>query len=127
MDNVKIDDLAEAISIGLKNWSREVEVNVKKAVDDTMKELVANTKRDAPVDTGDYKKAISSKVTINKDGEYQKTWFVKAPHYRLTHLLEYNHAKRGGGQTQARPHIKQNELIAQQDFEKRVKEAIENA
>lgn len=128
MANVQIDQLASTLASELGKWNEDVQKNVKKAVDDTMKELVANTKRDAPVDTGKYKTAISSKVTINKDGEYQKTWYVKPPHYRLTHVLEKGHKKRGGdGTVAARPHIKKNEEIAKRDFENRVKGAIENA
>lgn len=127
MGEIEIDELSTAISSGLKNWSKDVEIKVKKAVDDTMKTLVDNTKRDAPVDTGDYKKAIASKVTMSKGGEYQKTWYVKPPHYRLTHLLEHGHAKRGGGWVESRAHIGKNAEIARRDFEQKVKEAIENA
>lgn len=127
MANVKIDQLAETLATQLGKWSKDVEQDVKKAVDDTMKTLVANTKRDAPVKTGDYKNAISSKVTQNKGGEYQKTWYVKAPHYRLTHVLEKGHAKRGGGRVQPREHIGKNAEIARQEFENKVKEAIKNA
>lgn len=126
MSDIQIDKLAETISTGLQKWSREVEGEVKKAVDETMKELVSNTKRDAPVKTGDYKKSISSKVTVNKDGEYQKTWFVKPPHYRLAHLLENGHAKRGGGRVEARKHIGKNAEIAREEFERKVREAIRN-
>lgn len=128
MANVQIDQLASTLATELGKWNKNVQQNVKKAVDDTMKELVANTKRDAPVDTGKYRGAISSKVTINKDGEYQKTWFVKSPHYRLTHVLEKGHKKRGSSETvDPRPHIKKNEEIAKRDFNKRVEEAIKNA
>ena len=126
MSDIQIDQLAETISTGLQKWSRGIEENVKVAVDETMKKLVADTKRDAPVKTGDYKKAISSKVTSNKDGEYQKTWFVKAPHYRLTHLLENGHAKRGGGRVEPRKHIGKNAETARLEFEKRLREAIRN-
>lgn len=125
--DTQINDLAESISSQLGKWSHEVEDEVKKAVDETMKTLVANTKRDAPVKTGDYKKAISSKVTINRDGEYQKTWYVKPPFYRLTHLLEKGHAKRGGGRVNPREHIGKNAQLAHQEFENKVKEAIKNA
>lgn len=130
MDNVKIDQLAETISKQLGKWSKDIEQEVKQAVDDTMKTLVANTKRDAPVrknNGGDYKNAISSKVTQNKGGEYQKTWYVKPPHHRLAHLLEHGHAKRGGGWVDGRPHIGKNAEIARQEFENKVKEAIKNA
>ena len=128
MDNIQIDQLAKTLSNHLGKWSKDVEENVRKAVDDTMKTLVSNTKRDAPVDTGKYQGAISSKVTIKKDGEYQKTWYVKAPHYRLTHVLEKGHKKRGSSEkVDPRPHIEKNAEIAKRDFENKVREAIRNA
>lgn len=130
MTNINIDQLADSITSTLSKWSDEVENNIKQAVDESMKELVDTTKRDAPVrvpNGGDYKRSISSKVTISKDHEYQKTWFVKAPHYRLTHLLEKGHQKRGGGWVDARPHIGNNAERVKQQFELKVKEAIKNA
>ena len=128
MANVQIDQLATTLSTNLTKWSKNVEENVRKAVDDTMKQLVADTKRDAPVRTGDYKNSISSKVTIKKNGEYQKTWYVKAPKYRLTHVLEKGHKKRGGnGNVSPRLHIEKNAEVAKRDFENKVKEAINNA
>ena len=128
MVNVQIDQLATTLSTQLTKWNKNVEENIKKAVDDTMKQLVADTKRDAPVRTGKYKESISSKVTIKKNGEYQKTWYVKAPRYRLTHVLEKGHKKRGSSETvDPRLHIGKNAEIAKRDFETKVKEAINNA
>ena len=127
MANIPIDKLAESISSTLGKWSTEVEAQIKNAVDDSMKELVDSTKRDAPVLTGSYKRNISSKVTINKNHEYQKTWYVKAPDYRLTHLLEKGYEKKNGGRVQPREHIGKNAERVKQQFEMKVKEAIENA
>lgn len=130
MSDILIGQLAETISTQLGKWGKDVEDEVKQAVDDTMKTLVSNTKRDAPVrktNGGDYRKAISSKVTINKNGEYQKTWYVKPPHHRLAHLLENGHEARDGTWVDARPHIGDNANEAIITFNRRVREAIKNA
>lgn len=46
--------------------------------------------------------------------------------YQLTHLLEFGHAKRGGGRVSARPHIATAEEKAVKVFEEEIKEAISN-
>lgn len=124
---IKIGDLANAIADTLSDYTEEVAEGVKAAADETMEELVANTKNDAPKRSGRYKKAIASKVSFENNFEKRVTWYVKKPYYALSHLLEKGHAKRGGGRVKAYPHIAKNEEKAKAAFEERVKEVIRNA
>ena len=124
---IKINDLADEIAKSLSGYTREVADGVKKSATDTMNELVADTKADAPVRYEKYKKAITSKVRHESEYEKRLTWYVKSPHYRLSHLLEKGHAKRGGGRVQAYPHIEQNREKAEKNFTERVKGVIGNA
>lgn len=124
---IEIGDIADEIANTLSGYTREVADGVKKVADETMNELVADTKADAPTRYGKYKKAITSKVSHESDYEKRLTWYVKSPHYRLSHLLEKGHAKRGGGRIRAYPHIERNRERAEKNFTERVKEAIGNA
>lgn len=124
---INIGDLADEIASTLSGYTEDVAEGVKASVDETMKELVADTKKDAPVRSGRYKKAIASKVRFEDNYEKRVTWYVKKPYYALSHLLEKGHAKRGGGRVKAYPHVAKNEEKAIADFEDRVKEVIRNA
>lgn len=124
---IKIGDLAGEISKTLSSYTENVADGVKEAATESMAELVKSTKADAPKRSGKYKKAISSKVMYESNYEKRLLWFVKAPYYRLSHLLEKGHAKRGGGRVKAYPHIEKNREQAVQGFENKVKEVIQNA
>ena len=120
----KIEELSSAIEDALGMYSKEIEAGIRKEVDISMKKLVIATKRDAPVRTGEYKKSISSKKSSDRLGAYSKVWYVKAPHYRLAHLLNNGHAKRGGGRINGDDHITKNEKAAVSEFQRAVKEVI---
>lgn len=124
---INIGDLADEIANTLSGYTENVAEGVKVAVDETMKELVADTKKDAPERSGRYKKAIASKVRFEDNYEKRVTWYVKKPFYALSHLLEKGHAKRGGGRVKAYPHIENNREKAEARFTERVKEVIRNA
>lgn len=121
------DNLADLIHENLQFYSNEIRAGIEKEVNKSMTKLVKNTKRDAPERTGRYKNAISSRKTIGTSGEYAKHWYVKAPYYRLTHLLNNGHAKRGGGRVNGDNHISDNEKEIVREFEQAVKEVIRNS
>lgn len=129
-NTISIGEIDKAIMHELTIYSDEVTKKTKKASDEVMKNLVKNTKKDAPIrktkNGGKYKKAISSKTTFENTRAKINVWYVKTPEYRLSHLLEWGHAKRNGGRTRAFNFIGKNEKIAIKDFEKKVEEAIES-
>ncbi|MCQ2549917.1 MAG: hypothetical protein MJ134_07740 [Lachnospiraceae bacterium] len=77
----------------------------------------------------------------DRTGKYRKSWDVrqekyrtftqtivhaKAPHYRLTHLLENGHRTANGGMTREFPHIVTVNDNAQEEAVKRIIQVIEN-
>lgn len=101
---IKIDKLSDEIMKGLMEYkdlvADDIKSIVKKVGNDTKNEI----KNNAPKRTGAYKKSWSVKTTKENSNALTVTVHSKN-RYRLTHLLEKGHAKRGGGRTKAIPHI----------------------
>lgn len=122
---IKPGDLSSAIGKELELYSKEVTERVNAVGESAVKDLVKRTKASAPVDTGDFKKSIASKaVEIAGTGMKKFIWFVKAPHYRLTHLLVHGHAKAGGGRVPGDPFLENALDEVLPEYEKNVEEAI---
>lgn len=126
--NINIDDLANEIVKELTNYSEVVTVGIKKAVDVVSKEVNEEIKSHISFKqgTGKYVKSFRIKTVEDKYNK-NSTWYSTDGQYRLTHLLEKGHAKRGGGRTKAFKHIEYGEELAQKRMEELAKEAIENA
>lgn len=127
--NVNIEELADAISEALTQYGEDIADNVKKDIDIVAKECNEEIKRHIVFKqpTGKYVKAFRIKTSYEDRYNKRKTWYVANGHYRLTHLLEYGHAKINGGRVQAYPHIKYGEELAKRRMEELTREAIENA
>ena len=54
------------------------------------------------------------------------TWYVKAPHYRLTHLLVHGHAKKDGGRVQGDPFLQNALDEVLPEYERAVEEGLKN-
>ena len=118
-----IDGLADAVMKEMNDYAEttaeDVKSAVRKAGSSVKKEISAN----APKKTGAYSKSWSVKTTKETSNSLEVTVYSPTK-YRLAHLLEYGHAKRGGGRTSARPHIAPAEQNAIDQLEREIKRAL---
>ncbi|MDP4174137.1 MAG: hypothetical protein Q8933_09235 [Bacteroidota bacterium] len=128
--SVKIDEISDLMAEYMSNYTQDVADEMKKAIDKVSQE--ANEEIKAHITfkrhKGDkYVKSFRIKTSYEDKFNKRNTWYVAAPYYRLTHLLENGHATIDGGRTKEYPHIKYGEELAQRRMEELAKEAIENA
>ena len=112
--SIKPEELEKALTEYLENYVEDIEEDVE----DTMNAVIKEAKQEL-VQT-------SPRSGIARDTKYYKGWAIKngdktrkkhyygktiwnRTNYQLTHLLEFGHATRNGGRTQAQPHIRKVE------------------
>lgn len=122
------DKLVEAVKEELTIYHEGVDDKLREITRRHVTDLVKKTKATAPTGKrGSFRKNIAGDFRGLKKGRNIKgVWYVKAPDYRLTHLLVHGHAKKDGGRTKANPflHNALNEVLPA--FEKEVEEAVKN-
>ena len=120
---VSIDEMADAINEGLKEYATLASMQVKSAVRKSAKTVKDQISTNAPSRTGAYK---GSWVATKQSESSQSLQMVvhSKNRYQIAHLLEHGHAKRGGGRVAARPHIAPAEEKAVQTLESEVEKAL---
>ena len=124
MTTIKIDQLASEIAKELSKFSQEVVEKVNISSEKVGKAAVKQLKQTSPKRYGNYAKSWTMKTEPEVGQPHKRIVHAKAPHYRLTHLLEHGHAKVGGGRVEGRPHIRPAEEMVIEKFVKEVEEAI---
>lgn len=105
MANISIDQLAAAITDAVREYTEDVSEAIEDKVEQTAEEVRDAAERDAPKHTGKYAKGF--KVTKQRlPGGRVRCVVWNKKHYRRVHLLEFGHAKRGGGRVKAYPHLR---------------------
>lgn len=122
---VSIGNMADAIMKELNEYADLTSDGVKAAVTKAAKTVKAEIQSGAPVDTGAYKKSWSTKTTGESSQSLEITVYSKN-RYQLAHLLEFGHAKRGGGRVAARPHIAAAEQTGVEQLEQEIERCIRN-
>ncbi len=113
-----IDNLSNEIAQALQDYTKEVEEGIDKEADKVANRAVKELRAKSPKKTGKYAKGWTKKKVKNQRIIYNKN----KP--GLAHLLEFGHAKRGGGRVSGKPHIRPVEDNIIKDFEKVVIEII---
>lgn len=124
-NRVTFATFSDIIGKTLNEYRDDVVRKVDEASREAVEQLVAKTKRTAPKKTGAFRRHIAMKEqTITHGYNKRYVWYVKAPHYRLTHLLVHGHEKAGGGRVPGDPFLKNalNEVLPA--YENAVEEAV---
>lgn len=124
------EELTDAILDMLTDYKKEVADGVFRVGKKAIKEIERKSIDTAPIGRrvkGDhFRESIASKSEQDRLGNSTHIWYVKAPNYRLTHLLVHGHAKRNGGRTRANPFLKNATEAALKQYLKDVERVIKN-
>ena len=120
---VKINCLADAIKDSLKEYADMSSEKVKTAVKEAGKTVKKEIEMSAPKDTGDYSKSWAVENVKETASSLEVAVHSKS-RYQLAHLLEFGHAKRGGGRVSSKVHIASAEEKGIKQFEEDLKKAL---
>lgn len=120
------DKLSKAVEQELTTYHENVLEKLREATRQSLADLVRKTRATAPKATGDFRRHIAGDFSGLARGLHtvRAKWYVKAPHYRLTHLLVHGHAKKNGGRVQGDPFLQNALDEVLPDYEESVKEAL---
>lgn len=126
---IKVGQLAGAVNDILADYRDAIAANVDEAVEKTAEDTKQKLKQTSPKGNRPESKSYRAgwRVKKAKASASKPSATVYNTQYRLTHLLEFGHAIKGGGRTAAQPHIAPAEEAAAKEFEKLIKEGINDA
>ena len=119
---VSIDEMADAINEGLKEYATLASTEVKKAVRKSAKTVKDQISANAPSRTGAYKGSWVATKQSESSQSLQMVVHSKS-RYQLAHLLEKGHAKRGG-RVAGRPHIAPAEQAGIEQLQSLIEKAL---
>ena len=121
--NIRADDLPDAISDILNDYSTDLREAVNETTEQTANELKKAIAADAPVKSGKQKK--SWRVAKEKVAGLDLVAIVHSTDYRKVHLLENGHVTRNGtSRTKAIGYVGKNEEAIVSKYPERLAQAI---
>jgi len=88
---IKLDQLADTINEILDEYEKEGNDRFAKGIQSMANKAKQAVRDAAPQKTGAYARSLAIKTEISTR-VIHATVYAKAPHFRLTHLLEHGHA-----------------------------------
>lgn len=122
--SVSAGSLADAIMDSLREYSSLAADEMKEAVREAGNIVRDEIREKAPKDTGIYAKSWTVKKQRETSSSLSLTVHSRN-RYQLAHLLEFGHAKRGGGRVSAKPHIADAEAAGIRQLEEDIRKALE--
>lgn len=125
---IKPEDLGAAIQEQLTLYHEGVTEKVAAVGRRSIKKLVKLTQETAPLGKrsgGNFAASITSKEIKAARGS-KFIWYVKAPNYRLTHLLVKGHATKNGERTKPDPFLHNALDQVLPEYEKEIEEAVKS-
>ena len=127
---IHVGELGSALEQELTIYAGEVEDALREVTTRNMQNLVKKTKATAPKGRrkGRFKRSITADYTGTK-GKGRKvsaTWYVRAPEYRLTHLIVHGHELPQGGRSKGNPFLQNALDEVLPNYEREVEEVLRN-
>ncbi len=122
---VAVGELANAVIKELDDYAKLVTEDMKKAVKNAGTSVKKEIQANAPKDSGAYAKSWSVKNMKENSHALELTVYSRN-RYQLAHLLEFGHAKRGGGRVPGRAHIAPAEEAGIKQLEAEIERCIRN-
>ena len=122
---MKVSELANEIERELTLQMETSTQVVKSSIKQVAKEVKEDIQANAPVGaSGKYAGSWRTKATEETPTSISYTVYATKKGYPLAHLLEFGHAKRGGGRTRAFPHIKHAEDRGAERLEEMIRRGL---
>ena len=122
-NRIKVDQLAATVMKELEDYAELATTDMKGAVRKAGNTVRNEIKSGAPSRTGKY--AASWTVKTERETSQSLELVVHSRNrYQLAHLLEFGHAKRGGGRVAARPHIASAEQKGIEELEHAIERSL---
>ena len=122
---ISIDALADTVMEYLNDYADVSTEGMKKAVKKAGNTVKKEISAGAPKDTGAYGKSWSVKNTKETSKSLEVTVYSRN-RYQLAHLLEFGHAKRGGGRVAGKSHIAPAEESSIRQLESEIERSLRN-
>lgn len=121
---VNNNDISNQIVNAMSQYSDAVKAEIQTELKSIADTALSKVKASSPRRTGKYQRGWRMMVETD-GGTVKMTVYQKKPQYRLTHLLEEGHKKRGGrGFVSAKPHIREIEEWAEAEAMKKIEKAV---